>query len=137
MTTGSIEGTGAVFLGANNLIVGGNNLDTAFSGVIQDSGLNGSFTKVGTGILTFEGGASNDHIEDTVTLSIVSGSTVNLNFSGNADAIGGLIVNGVAQPAGLYGSASSGAPNQLSVFAGTGVVLVASDHHQPANCNGE
>ena len=124
VTIGSIEGSGTLFLGANNLTVGSNNLDTTFSGVIQDGGLNGSFTKVGTGILTFEGGASNDHIADTVTLSIVSGSTINLNFSGNADAIGGLIVNGVAQPAGLYGSAASGAPNQLSVFAGTGVVLV-------------
>ena len=124
VTIGSIEGSGTLFLGANNLTVGSNNLDTTFSGGIQDGGLNGSFTKVGTGILTFEGGASNDHIADTVTLSIANGSTVNLNFSGNADAIGGLIVGGVAQPAGLYGSAASGAPNQLSVFAGTGVVLV-------------
>ena len=124
VTIGSIEGSGAVFLGANNLTVGSNNLNTTFSGVIQDGGANGSFTKVGAGILTFEGGASNDHIADTVTLSVVSGSTVNLNFSGNADTVGGLIVDGVAQPAGVYGSAASGAPNQLPEFAGTGTIRV-------------
>jgi hypothetical protein len=124
VTIGSLEGSGAVYLGSNNLTVGSNNLNTTFSGVIQDGGANGSFTKIGAGILTFEGGASNDHIGDTVTLGVVSGSTVNLNFSGNADTIGGLIVDGVAQPAGVYGSAASGAPHQLPEFAGAGTIRV-------------
>ena len=52
VTIGSIEGTGVVFLGANNLTVGSNNLSTTFSGVIQDGG---SFTKIGTGTLTLVG----------------------------------------------------------------------------------
>ena len=56
VTTGSIEGSGAVFLGANNLTVGSNNLSTTFSGVIQDGGLfggtGGSLTKIGKGKLT-------------------------------------------------------------------------------------
>src|SRR5205085_11815548 len=39
VTVGSIEGDGNVFLGANNLTVGSNNLSTTFSGVIQDSGV--------------------------------------------------------------------------------------------------
>src|SRR5439155_5297353 len=52
VTVGSIEGTGLVFLGTNNLTVGSNNLSTTFSGVIQDSG---SLTKIGTGILTLIG----------------------------------------------------------------------------------
>ena len=50
---GSIEGDGNVFLGAQNLVVGTNDLHTAFSGVIQDGGLfggtGGSLVKVGTG----------------------------------------------------------------------------------------
>jgi hypothetical protein len=124
VTIGSIEGSGAVLLGANNLTVGTNTLNTTFSGVIQDGGAHGIFSKVGNGVLTFQGGTSNDHIGDMITLSITSGSTINLNFSGTPDTIGGLIVDGVAQPAGLYGSAASGAPNQLSVFAGTGQVQV-------------
>jgi autotransporter-associated beta strand protein len=68
MAIGSIEGDGLVFLGANNLNVGSNNLSTNFSGVIQDgrgnSGIGGSLTKVGTGKLvlshrnTYTGGTT-------------------------------------------------------------------------------
>ena len=52
VTIGSIEGDGYVFLGANNLTVGSNNLDTTFSGVIAGSG---SLTKIGSGTLVLEG----------------------------------------------------------------------------------
>src|SRR5207248_11204225 len=56
LTTGSIKGNGAVFLGANNLTVGTNNLSTTFSGLMQDGGTNGgiggSLTKAGSGDLT-------------------------------------------------------------------------------------
>jgi autotransporter-associated beta strand protein len=58
-TAGSIEGGGSVFLGSNNLAVGGNNLSTTFSGVIQDGGsgggTGGSLTKAGSGTLTLSG----------------------------------------------------------------------------------
>jgi autotransporter-associated beta strand protein len=58
-TAGSIEGAGNVFLGAKNLTVGGNNLSTTFSGVIQDGGsfggTGGSLTKTGAGTLTLSG----------------------------------------------------------------------------------
>ena len=49
VTVGSIEGDGLVFLGANNLTVGSNNLSTIFSGLIQNAP--GSLTKIGTGTL--------------------------------------------------------------------------------------
>jgi outer membrane autotransporter protein len=62
---GSIEGSGNYYLGSKTLIVGGNNLSTTVSGVIQDggflpgffgdSGTGGSLTKVGTGTLTLTG----------------------------------------------------------------------------------
>src|SRR5205814_4195585 len=56
LTTGSIKGNGAVFLGANNLTVGTNNLSTTFSGLMQDGGTNGgiggSLTKAGSCDLT-------------------------------------------------------------------------------------
>src|SRR5262249_16225657 len=59
VTIGSIEGNGNVFLGANNLTVGSNNLSTLFSGVIHDGGpsggTGGSLTKIGTGTLTLRG----------------------------------------------------------------------------------
>ena len=56
VTIGSIEGSGLVFLGADNLSVGSNNLSTTFSGAIQDGGINGgtggSLTKIGKGKLS-------------------------------------------------------------------------------------
>ena len=59
VTIGSIEGTGKVFLGANNLTVGGNGLGTTFSGVIADGGsaggTGGSLTKTGAGTLLLTG----------------------------------------------------------------------------------
>ena len=59
LTIGSIEGSGNVFLGANNLTVGGNNMSTTFSGVIQDGGQSGgtggSLTLSGTGTLKLTG----------------------------------------------------------------------------------
>ncbi len=55
VSVGSIQGSGLVFLGAFNLTEGSNNLDTNFSGLIQDGGRSrgsgGSLTKVGTGTL--------------------------------------------------------------------------------------
>src|SRR5262249_12464224 len=89
LTIGSIEGDGNVFLGSNNLIVGASNLSTFFSGVIQDGGRSGgtcgSLAKIGSGILTFQGRATHDYIADTVSLILVSGSIINLNFSGTPD----------------------------------------------------
>jgi autotransporter-associated beta strand protein len=68
VTAGSIEGAGSYYLGANRLLVGANNLNTAVSGVISDCGsgaqicynnfsnaAGGSLTKVGTATLTLSG----------------------------------------------------------------------------------
>ena len=75
-TIGSIEGSGNVFLGANNLTVGTRNINTSFSGVISGSG---SLAKVGSGVLTWQ---SNHCIADTVGLILVTGSTIKLDFTG-------------------------------------------------------
>jgi autotransporter-associated beta strand protein len=57
VTIGSLEGVemNSVFLGANNLTVGSNNLSTSFSGVIEDQGFGGSLTKIGKGTLDLMG----------------------------------------------------------------------------------
>ena len=55
---GSIEGDGSVDLGRNPLTVGTNNRSTTFSGQIQDGGVGGSLSKIGTGTLILSG-ASN------------------------------------------------------------------------------
>jgi hypothetical protein len=123
VTIGSIEGTGNVFLGSSTLSVGSNNLNTTFSGAVQDGG---NFAKIGTGMLTFQGRPTNDYIANTVGLILVNGSIINLNFTGPPDLIRSLVVNGFPQPPGVYGSVTSGAPNQISEFAGPGTVQVGS-----------
>lgn len=54
---GSVEGSGALFLGSNEIQIGTNNLSTTFNGTIADkvNGTHGSITKVGTGTLELGG----------------------------------------------------------------------------------
>ena len=118
VTIGSIEGDGDVFLGANDLTVGTNNLNTVFSGFIGGSG---SLAKVGSGVLTLQ---TNYSIGDTVGLILVSGSIIKLGFTDGPDVIASLAVDGVSQPPGIYGGPMSGAPHILPEFAGPGTVHV-------------
>jgi hypothetical protein len=116
LTVGSIEGSGDVFLGANDLSVGTRNINTSFSGVISGTG---SLAKIGSGVLTLQ---ANDCIANTVGLLLVSGSTIKLDFAGPPDVIASLKVNGVPQPPGVYGGPMSGAPHILPEFDGLGTV---------------
>ncbi|TMP92103.1 MAG: hypothetical protein E6L08_09200 [Verrucomicrobia bacterium] len=120
VTIGSIEGSGNVFLGANRLTVGINDIDTSFSGVISSDGQGGSLAKIGSGVITLQ---TNTCIADTVGLILVSDSIINLDFTGPPDVIASLVVGGVAQPPGIYGGPMSGAPHILSEFgSGLGTV---------------
>ncbi len=89
---GSIQGTGRIFLGANDLTVGLNNLSTAFSGVIQDGaaggGTGGSLTKVGRGKLTL--GRANNYTGGT---TINGGTLLVKNKAGSATGSGAVQVN--------------------------------------------
>ena len=60
VTIGSIEGDGMVVFGPKvfELDIGGNNMDTTFSGVIAGSGSGADLHKVGTGRLTLSGDAN-------------------------------------------------------------------------------
>jgi len=116
LTIGSIEGSGNVFLGPNDLTVGTRNINTSFSGVISGTG---SLAKVGSGVLTLQ---NNHCIADTVGLILVSDSIIKLDFSGPPDVIASLKVNGVPQPPGVYGGPMSGAPHILPEIDGLGTV---------------
>jgi fibronectin-binding autotransporter adhesin len=101
VTIGSIEGSGNVFLGANNLTLGSNALSTTFSGVIQDGGLGpgGSLTKIGIGTLTLNG--TNTYTGATtvsagtllVNGSLTSNVTVNGGTFGGAGTVPNIVVN--------------------------------------------
>jgi len=92
VTTGSIEGNGAVFLGANNLRVGTNNLSTIFSGLMQDGGISGgaggSLTKAGRGRLSL----TNANIYTGGT-TITNGTLLARNITGSATGTGAVRVN--------------------------------------------
>jgi autotransporter-associated beta strand protein len=121
MTIGSIagdEGTNVVFLGANNLTVGSNNLSTTFSGVIQGAG--GSLAKIGTGTLNLTGAST--YTGDTnvnrgvlqVDGSITSDTLVNHRgtLAGTGTVHGNVMNNdfGTVRPGGALG-----APGVLTV----------------------
>ena len=93
MTAGSIEGAGTYFLGSNALTVGGNNLSTTVSGVIDGVG---SLIKTGTGVVTLCG-----------TNTYTGSTTVNA---------GALIVNG------SIASSSLTTVNSNAALLGSGTV---------------
>jgi autotransporter-associated beta strand protein len=98
VTIGSIDGDegNLVFLGANNLTVGSNNLSTTFSGIIEDNGFSGSLTKIGKGTLDLKG--ANTYTGQTNVnggVLQVDGSTSSNTFINNKGALaGGGTVNG-------------------------------------------
>ena len=94
MGIGSIEGSGNYFLGSKNLSVGGNNLSTTVSGVIQDGGTSGgtggSLTKIGVGTLTLTG------VNTYTGGTIVGAGTLQLGNGGTTGGIvGNVIDNGI------------------------------------------
>jgi autotransporter-associated beta strand protein len=94
-TIGSLEGDGLVFLGGVNLSIGSNDLDTTFSGVLQDGGTGGgsggSMTKIGSGQLTLSG--PNLYTGGTI---LNQGVLVIANQSGSATGGGVVRINGGA-----------------------------------------
>jgi len=117
MGIGSIEGSGNYFLGSKTLTVGGNNLSTTVSGIIQDggflpgtfggTGVGGSLTKIGTGTLTLTG--MNTYTGATTVNGgslIVDGSIASAQTLVNAGgllgghgSLGGSLVNsGIVRP---------------------------------------
>ena len=109
VTVGSIEGTGRVSLGQNDLSVGSNNLSTIFSGTIEDGDFDrrGILTKIGTGTLTLTG--ANSYTGGTI---VESGILLANNTTGSGTGAGAVQVNG--------GTFGGGGKVSGDVIVGTG-----------------
>ena len=85
LTIGSLEGDGLVLLGSKGLVVGGNNANTTFRGLIDESG---SLTKVGVGGLVLAG--ANTYTGGTI---VQQGRLLTNNTIGSATGTGLVQVN--------------------------------------------
>jgi autotransporter-associated beta strand protein len=93
VTIGSLQGNGIVYLGQRRLAIGSNSLDTAFSGVIRDTGgtqngHGGKLTKVGNGALSLSG--ANLYTGDT---TVSGGSLILTNATGSGTGTGAVSVS--------------------------------------------
>ena len=119
------SGTSTLTLSNTNTYSGGTAITVAGGAITatKDGALgsgNVSLATTGSVTLTLQGGATNNYISDFANLILITGNTVNLNFTGTDDTIGQLIVSGASQAAGEYGAVGSGAPNELALLFGTG-----------------
>jgi len=114
-------------LSNTNTYSGGTDVSAGTLTVTSDGGFgSGSVVLSGFGLISVSGGATNNYIADTATLSVGTLATDNLNYTGT-DVVGALVLNNMTEPAGIYGSAASGAPNQLPEFTGSGTITVAPE----------
>ncbi len=111
---GSLAGEGSVYLGANTLTIGSNNLSTTFSGVIQDDG---GLTKTGSGTLMLSG--ANLYTGGT---TVTSGALKVANRTGSATGTGTVSVNaGTLGGRGIIGGATT-----IGTGSGAGAFLEPS-----------
>jgi autotransporter-associated beta strand protein len=111
---GSLAGNGMVLLSGHSLSVGNNNLSTAFSGIIQDTG---SLLKIGTGTLTISGA-------DTYTgaTTVTAGTLMLNNRTGSATGTGPVnVAAGTLGGKGIIAGAVT-----IGTGSGTGAVLAPS-----------
>ncbi|MEY2485787.1 MAG: fibronectin-binding autotransporter adhesin [Verrucomicrobiota bacterium] len=103
------SGTDVLTLSNSNTYSGGTSITVAGGTIVaaKDGALgsgNISLTTTASVTLTLQGGATNNYIADSANLSLITGNTVNLNFTGTPDTIAQLIVNGSSAAAGTYGA---------------------------------
>lgn len=131
--SGSIVTGGLVKVGTGILILSGSNTYSGGTSIVDGTviaahdgalGTHGVTVTGSSASLILEAGVENDYIDDAAGLFIVSGATVDLNYTGNPDIIFQLAAEGAFQADGLYGSAESGAPHQLPELTGPGTLLV-------------
>jgi autotransporter-associated beta strand protein len=148
----ALTGSGAVTMDvswatwANSLTVGVNGGGGTFTGTISDSGddtlrltKTGGGTQILTGTNSYRGnttvnggtlslgnGTTNTALADTADVTVDSGCTLNLNYTGT-DTINKLFLGGVQVASGTWGSLASGATHTSALITGSGLLNVLSD----------
>jgi fibronectin-binding autotransporter adhesin len=113
-------------LTGDNTYSGGTTVTAGLLTAGHDGALGSGNVSVASGAtLQQTGGTLNNYIADTAILSLGATAVDNLNYTGTADTIAGLIINGIDEPDGTWGSSTSGASNTSSVFTGSGIIDVA------------
>ena len=125
----------------NNVNVTAGNVSAvlSISGAISGAG---AITKAGSGTLaltavnsytgntTVQAGTlriTNRYLADTANVLLSTGATLDLQFSGSADMIHSLLINGAMQVTGLWGAVGNqSASFHTSLITGTGVLQVAA-----------
>jgi autotransporter-associated beta strand protein len=118
LTIGSLEGNGKVFLGGAQLLVGRNDLSTAFSGTIQNGGasggVGGALVKIGSGMLVLTN--ANAYTGGT---RVLHGQLFVNNTSGSGTGSGPVLVEGGK----LGGTGLIGAGVKIGTGNGSGATL--------------
>jgi autotransporter-associated beta strand protein len=132
--------TGTVDLGGDNRTINVANGSAAVDLSINVPVTNGALTKAGAGVLALS--AANTYVGDTSVLAgtlrlgsaslanaadvhLAAGATLELSFAG-VDVIESLLIDGVSQPAGVWGAVGSGAEFTSPLLAGTGRLEVTT-----------
>jgi autotransporter-associated beta strand protein len=116
VSVGSIQGSGTLFLGDNQLTVGSNNLSTTIAGAIANAGPNGgigsTFVKTGTGTLTLAGVSTyTGQVQVTGGTLVISGTVNNANSYN-------MIIDGTAANAPALELAVSGSLSASGIIIG-------------------
>ncbi|MEP9379293.1 autotransporter-associated beta strand repeat-containing protein [Aquabacter sp. CN5-332] len=119
-TVGSVSGGGAIALGSATLTAGGNNTDTSYTGTLSGSG---SFDKVGTGKMVFDG-TGNIGSATVAGGSLIVGGETGSNASLNAPVTvegGGTIGgHGTVGPITVVGNGELSPGNSIGTLTVTG-----------------
>jgi autotransporter-associated beta strand protein len=123
-TAGTLQynGAGSLTLNNTNTFSGGTKLLAGTIIALKDGAFgtgNVSLTAANL-TLTLQGGATNNYIADTASLSYKDTDTINLEYTGT-DVVAALIVDGVSLGFGTYGA---GATNPDGAFTGTGFIAI-------------